>query len=66
MTVPRPMVLPPDNAGPGAQPPARCDMCGAPMRRTLVIPHPEKAGHLHVYECIGCALPMVRYVPSAD
>jgi hypothetical protein len=41
-------------------------MCGAPMRLALIVPHPEKAGHLHVYECTGCELPMVKYVPAAD
>jgi hypothetical protein len=66
MAVPRSMVLPADNTGSGAQPPTRCDMCGGPMRRTIVVPHPEKAGHLHVYQCTGCGLPMVKYVPSAD
>jgi hypothetical protein len=36
------------------------------MRLATIAPHPEKAGHLYVYECIGCSLPMVRYVPVAE
>jgi hypothetical protein len=60
------MSLPSDKTGAGPLPPAQCDMCGAPVRRTLIVPHPEKAGRLHVYECTGCGLPTVRYVPAED
>jgi hypothetical protein len=62
----RPMPLPADPTGSGPVPPVPCDMCGAPMRLALIVPHPEKAGQLHVYECTGCELPMVKYVPGAD
>jgi hypothetical protein len=41
-------------------------MCGAPMRLARIEPHPEKGGELHVYECTGCQLPIVRYVPPRD
>jgi hypothetical protein len=58
------MSLNPDNSGSGGLPPARCDMCGSPMRLAIIVPHPDKPGRLHVYECTGCGLPIVRYVPS--
>jgi hypothetical protein len=48
---------------PPSPPPPQCDQCGAPMKLDRVVPHPEKPGELHVYECTGCALPTVRYVP---
>jgi hypothetical protein len=52
----------PHEAGQPA-PPSCCDQCGAPLKLDRVVAHPDKPGHLHVYECTGCGLPIVQYVP---
>jgi hypothetical protein len=46
-------------------PPTVCDHCGAALKATEAVPHPEKGGSLQVYECTACKLPMVQYVPQS-
>lgn len=31
------------------------------MKLSRVVAHPEKDGDLHLFECTGCKLPVVRY-----